>query len=163
MVRDITYLKIRPLVFNLTCLIGGNQDTFPIERPGPDIDELATHWAFCLARRFLWSVADCSKGIPIRCFQLLSAQMRSLTISQSYTPNEAHQRQRVVPSAECRGQPFSHNQRSTHQLSNSGANTLFVRENLIFQMTGIRDGRLSADAGIPAGYASLQHDCCQFT
>ena len=41
--------------------------------------------------------------------------------------------------------------RSMHQLSNTGANALFVGETLVFKVTGVRDGRLGADAGIPAG------------
>lgn len=43
-----------------------------------------------------------------------------------------------------------------HQMSNAGVDELSVGENLVFQMTGIRDGCLSADAGILAGYTSLQ-------
>lgn len=52
---------------------------------------------------------------------------------------------------------------SLHQLSNAGGNALFVGEDLVFQMTGIRDGRLSADAGVLAGYTRLQDHRWQFT
>ena len=45
---------------------------------------------------------------------------------------------------------------SLHQLSDAGVNALFVGEDLVFQMTGIRDGRLSADAGVLTGYTRLQ-------
>jgi len=48
---------------------------------------------------------------------------------------------------------------SMHQLSNTIADAFSVGENLVFQMTGVRDGRLSADAGILAGYTSLQDHC----
>ena len=39
---------------------------------------------------------------------------------------------------------------SRHHLPNTGTDALFVGENLVFKVTGIRDGRLGADAGIPA-------------